>query len=127
MKSLRFDLFDFVREQYGVDPSFLWPGAHPDYAVLKHPLNRKWFAAVMDIPRSYLALDGEDVVDVLNVKSDPLLISALLEEPGYHPAWHMNKEHWLSVRLDGSISFDQVKGLLDMSYGLVAPRPRRRA
>lgn len=127
MKSLRFELLDFVREQYGLDPSYPWPDKHPAYAVLKHPLNRKWFGVLMNVPRSYLGLEGEAAVDILNVKGDPLLISALLEEPGYHSAWHMNKEHWLTVRLDGSVSFDQVKGLLDMSYGLVAPRPRRRA
>ena len=38
-------------------------------------------------------------MDVLNVKSDPLLIGSLRGQDGYFPAYHMNKEKWLSIQL----------------------------
>ena len=34
-----------------------------------------------------------------NVKSDPLLIGSLRGQDGYFPAYHMNKEKWLSIQL----------------------------
>ena len=40
---------------------------------------------------------GWDVLD--NVKSDPLLIGSLRGQDGYFPAYHMNKEKWLSIQL----------------------------
>ena len=34
------------------------------------------------------------------------------------PAYHMNKKHWISVILDGSVPDDDIKGMIDMSYAL---------
>ncbi|WAP51832.1 MmcQ/YjbR family DNA-binding protein [Arthrobacter sp. ATA002] len=41
-------------------------------------------------------------------------------------AWHMNKKHWNSVRLDGGLGADLVHDLVEDSYDLVvASLPRR--
>ncbi|HUX20163.1 MAG TPA: MmcQ/YjbR family DNA-binding protein [Spirochaetia bacterium] len=63
----------------------------------------------------------------VNLKCDPSLardlraaFSAIL--PGYH----MNKEHWNTVLLDGSVPDGQVEWLIDHSYDLVAHRPKGR-
>ncbi len=34
-------------------------------------------------------------------------------------AWHMNKKHWISIQIDGSISDSFIKELIDNSYYLV--------
>ena len=34
------------------------------------------------------------------------------------PGWHMNKAHWLSVALDGTVEDEKIKFLVDMSYEL---------
>ena len=55
---------------------------------------------------------------MVNVKCDPLLSGTLRQEAGILPAYHMNKEKWISILLDGSVDTELVKGLLDMSYQL---------
>ena len=35
------------------------------------------------------------------------------------PGYHMNKKHWNTVALDGSIPSDEVAAMIDMSYDLV--------
>lgn len=67
---------------------------------------------------SKLGLDENRIIDILNVKCDPLLIGSLRSKSGYFPAYHMNKEKWLSIALDGSVQEDEIKDLLDMSYKL---------
>jgi predicted DNA-binding protein (MmcQ/YjbR family) len=50
--------------------------------------------------------------------------------PAITPAYHMNKRHWNSVRLDGSLPPDLVEELLGHSYTLVVdklPKPVREA
>ena len=42
------------------------------------------------------------------------------------PAYHMNKEHWLSVILDGSVPEDVILHLIDSSYALVADKKKWR-
>ena len=92
---------------------------YPNYVALRHPVSNKWAAMVMDIPRRCIGLSGDEIIDVVNVKLDPAMVAALRGEEGYAPAWHMNKEHWLTVRLDGSVPFEKLCALLEMSCDLV--------
>ena len=66
------------------------------------------------------------MIDVMNLKCDPILIGSLRGEPGIFPAYHMNKDRWLSVALDGSAADDQIRLLLERSYAATLPRPRKR-
>ena len=71
----------------------------PDYpwndwnAVLRHTDNNKWYGVIIEVDRSKLGMDGTGVVDVLNVKCDPTIIGMLRMQPGFYPAYHMNKEN----------------------------------
>jgi predicted DNA-binding protein (MmcQ/YjbR family) len=55
-----------------------------------------------------------------NVKCDPELALELREQfqcvlPGYH----MNKKHWNTILVDGSVSTKQLKEWIDHSYDLI--------
>ena len=91
---------------------------YPSFLVFRHNGNRKWFTVIMDIPRKNLKLPGEGEVSVVNLKCDTRLIGSFREEPGIFPGWHMNKAHWLSVALDGTVEDEKIKFLVDMSYDL---------
>ncbi|MDR2083573.1 MAG: MmcQ/YjbR family DNA-binding protein [Bacteroidales bacterium] len=57
---------------------------------------------------------------LFNLKCDPDWAMELRER--YHeitPGYHMNKKHWNSVSLSGSLSNDLIKELIDHSYDLV--------
>ena len=111
----RGELKKYIFESYGIEPDCPWP-KYPSYEVFRHGENRKWFALVMDIPRCRLGLDGDEVLTVVNLKCDPLLIGALRREAGFFPAYHMNKEQWITAALDGSADGEKLKMLVDMSY-----------
>lgn len=76
----------------------------------------------MDIPERYVGRPGRATLDVVNVKCDPIMIGSLRSEPGFFPAYHMNKEKWITVSLDGRVPDGQIKWLLDLSFALTAPR-----
>jgi len=118
-------LVDYIAEIYGAEPEHLW-ARYPNYIVFRHTGNKKWFAAVLDVSRKSLGLPGEGSLDILNVKCGPLLTDSFRGEPGIYPGYHMNKANWISVSLDGSVDDGKLKALLDMSYGLTAPKARRR-
>ena len=55
-----------------------------------------------------------------NVKCDPEKAVLLREEYiEVQPGYHMNKNHWNTVALDGRLSEDQLKKMIDHSYDLV--------
>lgn len=51
MPSIREQIYAYVKKKYKAEPEYLWR-RYPDYAVLRHEDNRKWFGLIMDIPRS---------------------------------------------------------------------------
>ena len=119
------DWIHYIQDAYSTEPEHPWAD-EPGYAVFRHESNRKWFALFMTVARFRLGLPGEGDIAVVNLKADPRLIGSQREKPGFFPAYHMNKEHWLTAALDGSAPEDEIKALLAMSFGLTAPKPRRR-
>lgn len=113
----RTEILAYVEDKYAVAPDYPWLRT-PNYAILRHRHNRKWFGAIVDITEDKLGLEGRQLVDVLNVKCDPLLLGALMDKPGFYPAYHMNKEYWISVLLRGVAAEEDVYRLLDLSYDL---------
>lgn len=110
-------LFSFVNEHYGiVEPDY--PFSDDASAVLRHPENRKWFALVMRVPKSKFGIKSDNAVDILNLKSDPILIGSLRLKDGFFPAYHMNKEKWITIFLDGTVPKNEICDLLDLSYDL---------
>lgn len=121
----RDELQRYIFDHYSTEPDYPWADA-PNHAVFRHGGNRKWFALILDVPRNKLGLPGTQMIDVVNLKCDPILIGSLRGEPGIFPAYHMNKDRWLSVALDGSAAGDQIRLLLEQSYAATLPRPRKR-
>ena len=124
--SLRQEVLDFVRTKYGAGPEYLW-ARFPDYAVFRHADNRKWFGLVMNIDLEKLspALKGKG--DILNVKlGDPLYRDMLTSQEGYFRGYHISRGCWLSVMLDGTVPMEDIKGLIDLSYGVTASKQKRR-
>ena len=109
------EVFDYVEERYEVAPDYPWNDGD---AVLRHLKSRKWFALVMTIDGTKLGLVDAGQVEILNVKCDPFLIGSLRLENGFHPAYHMNKDKWLTIRLDGSVPLGEIKKLIDLSFEL---------
>ena len=123
---MREQLISYVREKYGAEPEYLWM-RWPEYAVFRHADNKKWFGIVMNVSRKKLGLFGDGTVDILNVKlNDPLLADLLIKEEGCLRAYHMGHGDWVSVLLDGTVSFGDVCGLLEKSWLATASQEKKR-
>lgn len=113
----RNELEIYLTDNYHTTGEYLFI-RYPNFQVFRHGGKKKWFAVLMDIPREKLGLIGDGEISVVNLKCDPRLIGSFRMEPGIFPGWHMNKAHWITVALDGSVEDEKIKFLLDMSYEL---------
>lgn len=113
----RAELIAYIGEEYGVSPDYPWART-PNFAIFRHPHNHKWFCALMDLTEDKLGLAGTRLIDALNLKCDPVLIGSLRNTPGIFPAYHMNKEHWITVVLSGEVTEETLHSLIDLSYML---------
>lgn len=115
----REDIIKYTLETYGLKPLRLWAKT-PTNEVFRHETNGKWFAIIMDIPGNKVGLESEETIDVMNVKCEPEMVSLLVSQPGFAPAYHMNKTHWISILLNGTAPDETIYHLLDMSYDMTA-------
>ncbi len=117
LKTIREDIYKLIFDEYSVEPEFPWNDV-PDACIFRHYDNRKWFAIIMTVRNSSLGLNEEGFHDVINVKIVPEEIYDLLKIDGILPAYHMNKKHWVSVLLDGTVSIKAIEKLLNTSFML---------
>lgn len=113
----REEVFAYVKKEFGTVPDYPWL-SDPEAAVLRHGDTKKWYGLVMPVRRRVLGLDEDEPVDILNVKTGPLLGASFHNQPGFFPAYHMNKKHWLTILLDGSAREEDIIALLNISYQL---------
>jgi Uncharacterized protein conserved in bacteria len=56
----------------------------------------------------------------INLKCDPMMAQDLRQEyEAIKPGYHMNKTHWNTVEIDGTINDNIIEMLIDISYDLV--------
>ena len=118
-------VFDYIKKKYKVSAEYPWR-RYDNSAVFRHADNRKWFALVMDVQKDKIGLAGTDYVDVINLKVDDMIFrDMIIREPGIMPAYHMNKIHWISVLLDGTVPKERVFDLIDISFVATASAKKK--
>lgn len=110
-------IVNHVQTEYGAELEFLWPERYPTYCVFRHDSNKKWFALVGRIAWTSLRRDSNELVDIINLKFDKNAALDFAENtPGVYPAYHMNKNHWITIPLDGTLSDEAIFELIKKSY-----------
>ena len=118
---MREKVLKWALDTYGNAPESLW-AKYPEDVVLRHQSNQKWYVILMKVKRSALGQDSDETVDIIDVKCDTLQIDFLSQQQGFFKGYHMNKNHWLTILLDGSVPFETVCGLIEQSYDMTAPK-----
>ena len=115
------ELIRWIGERYSVEPEYPWDD---EACIFRHAGNRKWFAIAMQVPYARLGLERPGLADVANLKCGPLLMASYRGQPGVLRCYHMNKEHWVTVLLDGTAEDGLIRELTELSYDLTNSRPR---
>ena len=127
--SIKKEIENYIYNKYKIKPEYPW-ARYPDYCTFKDNLSGKWFAALLLVERGKLGASctgkPDEPVYIINVKADTELILMLAGTPGFLPGYHMNKRHWLTIFLDGSVPAGQIKNYIDASYDMITNTPTRR-
>lgn len=67
-----------------------------------------------------LPVTSDDGAASISLKCDPMIAANLREQhASVKPGYHLNKKHWNTVTVDGSLPLDDVRAMIDHSYDLV--------
>ena len=66
-----------------------------------------------------IGIDSDEYVELIDFRENADLIPNLIDKKNYFAAYHMNKKHWLTIKLDDcTLNFDTIKSHIDNSYAL---------
>ncbi|WP_018976251.1 MmcQ/YjbR family DNA-binding protein [Saccharibacillus kuerlensis] len=83
------------------------------WTVMRHQANKKIFAMIYE-------RGGHPSV---NLKCDPMRAAVLRDlHEDISPGYHMNKEHWNTVILDGVLNAEDIFDLVRHSFELTRPK-----
>ncbi|MGH2730550.1 MAG: MmcQ/YjbR family DNA-binding protein [Actinomycetota bacterium] len=95
-------------------------------AIEEHPFGPG--ALVMKIGGRMFAIIGEDSAPItVSLKCEPEIALALRDAyASVAPGYHLNKRHWNTVTIDGTIGDERIREWIDDSFDLVlAGLPRK--
>ena len=73
---------------------------------------------ILTIPKRKIGLESDEVIEVINLHNIPKEIEKVIDYKRYFPAYHMNKKHWCTICLDGTIELKEIYKKIDISYEL---------
>ena len=93
-----------------------YPFHDPNWTVMRHKTNQKAFALIFE----------HGGILWINVKAKPEDGEFWKKVfPAVVPAYHMNKEHWIGILLDGTMKEGDISGLISDSFHLTAPKKKK--
>ena len=111
------EIVDYIKNKYGEELEFLWEKS-PKTAVVRRKSSKKWYAVILTLSKRKLNLDSDEAVEIINLHNSPEKIEKLIDNKRYFPAYHMNKKHWCTICLDGTVELEKIYRLIDISYEL---------
>ncbi len=108
-------LISYIREFYGGELEFLWD-KFPDIAVVRRKDNRKWYGVIFAISKCKLGCDCDEIIEAIDLRMVAEDIERLVDNQKYFKGYHMNKKHWITISLEGDVSFEEIVKRTDESY-----------
>lgn len=111
------EIIKYVKEKYNDDLEYLWQ-KFPDNAVLRNKENNKWYAALMVLSERKLGIASDKTVDIIDLRYQKDVIEEITDNKKVFKGYHMNKNNWITIRLDESMTIKEIFELTDNSYNL---------
>lgn len=111
------EIVAYIKNKYRDELEFLWEKS-PKNAVVRRKSSKKWYAVILTVSKRKLNLDTDEIIEAINLHNRVEEIEKLIDNKKYFPAYHMNKKHWCTICLDGTVELKEIYKLIDISYEL---------
>ena len=114
------DVINYVNKKYSDELEFLWKNS--ESAICRRKDNQKWYAVFQKVSKSKLGEFKDDFVEIIDLREVPQIIDKIVDNDRIFRGFHMNKNHWITICLDGSVSKNQIYEKIDKSYVLAGKK-----
>ena len=111
------DIIKYVKNKYNDDLEYLWK-KFPSDAIWRNKDNNKWYGLLMVLEENKLGIKSNRVVDVIDLRYQKESITDIIDNKNVFKGYHMNKNNWITIKLDESMDIKAIYELIDNSYNL---------
>ena len=111
------EVINYIKNKYGDELEFLWEKS-PKNAIIRKKSTNKWYVVLLTISKRKISLNSDEIIEIINLHNNPEEIEKLIDYKKYYPAYHMNKKHWCTICLDGTVELEKIYKKIDISYEL---------
>lgn len=111
------EIVKYIKEKYNDELEFLWE-KHPDNAIWRNKQNNKWYGAILTVSEKKLGIESENKVEVIDLRYQKDKVESIIDNNKIFPGYHMNKNNWITIKLDNSLETSEIYNFIDNSYKL---------
>ena len=111
------EIIKYIKEKYNDDLEYLWK-KFSNNAIWRNKTNHKWYGALLVLPENKLGIDSDQIIEIIDLRYPKDKIKEIIDNQKIFAGYHMNKNSWITIRLDGSMDNKEIFKLIDNSYQL---------
>ena len=98
-------VIDYISKKYGDNLEFLWEKFSSN-AIWRRKDTKKWYGILLTLSERKLGVDCDKIVEIIDLRAEPEIIEKIIDGKKYFSGYHMNKKHWFTMKLDGSVPIE---------------------
>lgn len=111
-------VIDYVRKKYNGELEYLWK-KDPHAAIWRNKDNQKWYGLVMTLEENKLFGESKELVEIIDLRYQKNEVDKVVDNKTIFKGYHMNKNSWITLKLDESLDIKKIYELIDNSFELV--------
>lgn len=110
-------IIKYIKEKYNDDLEFLWK-KFDDNAVWRNKKNNKWYGALLIVAANKIGVNSDEIIEIIDLRYQKEEIKKVIDNVKIFPGYHMNKDNWITIKLDESVETEKIFELIDNSYNI---------
>lgn len=115
------EVIKYIKEKYNDDLEYLWK-RFPENAIWRNNTNNKWYGALLIISERKLEIASDKMIEIIDLRYQKEQIKEIIDNKTIYAGYHMNKDNWITIKLDKSVQLEKIFELIDNSYKLSLER-----
>ncbi len=111
------EVIKYIKDKYNDDLEYLWK-KFPNNAIWRNNDNNKWYGALLVLEENKLGIDSDKIIDIIDLRYQKDHIKEIIDNKKVFAGYHMNKDNWITIKLDGSVNIKEIYKFIDNSYKL---------
>ena len=108
-------IIKYIKEKYNDDLEYLWK-KFPNNAIWRNKSNNKLYGLLLTIPENKLGLNSDNIIEIIDLRYPKEKIEKIIDNKIFFKGYHMNKNNWITIKLDESTDIEEIYKLIDSSY-----------